>query len=167
MNIIVKNLIYMSLITIFYYATAHAHQDINSKAVEKDMKGFVINIEKATLDNQDFRRVLYTAKHSQLVLMSIAPNEAIGEETHHLDQFIRVEGGKGKAILNNIEHIISDGSALVIPAGVKHNLINTSKEESLKLYTIYSPPELKDGVVHKTKAEAMADHEEFDGKTSE
>ena len=131
------------------------------------MKGFVINIEKATIDNQFFRKVLYTAKHSQLVLMSLTPHEDIGEEVHHLDQFIRIEAGEGKAILNNIEHKISDGSAVVIPAGTRHNIINTSKEKDLKIYTIYSPPEHKDGTVHKTKADAKADKEEFDGKTSE
>lgn len=131
------------------------------------MKGFVINIEKATIDNNFYRKVLYTAKHSQLVLMSLAPNEDIGEEVHHLDQFFRIESGEGKAILNNVEHKISDGSALVIPAGVKHNIINTSKNKDLKLYTIYSPAEHKDGTVHKTKADAKADKEEFDGKISE
>lgn len=131
------------------------------------MKGFVINIEKATIDNQFFRKVLYTAKHSQLVLMSLQPNEDIGEEIHHLDQFFRIESGEGKAILNNTEHKISDGFALVVPAGVKHNIINTSKDKDLKIYTIYSPPEHKDGTIHKTKADAKADKEEFDGKTSE
>lgn len=129
------------------------------------MKGFVTNIEKDTLDNNFFRKVLYTTKNMQLVLMSLDAHEEIGEETHHLDQFIRVEAGEGKAILNSIEHKIGDGSAIVIPAGVKHNIVNTSNAR-LKLYSIYSPPEHKDGVIHKTKAEA-AGHEEFDGKTTE
>lgn len=141
-------------------------QDIQAKSVEPTMKGFVTNIEKDTLDNNYFRKVLYTAKHSQLVLMSLEPNEEIGEETHHLDQFIRIEAGEGKAILNSIEHKIADGSALVIPAGVKHNIINGSKDK-LKLYSVYSPPEHKDGTIHKTKAEALAHEEEFDGKTTE
>lgn len=130
------------------------------------MKGFIGNIEKITLANPNFRKVLYTAKHSQLVVMSIAPNEDIGEEVHQLDQFIRCESGQGKAILNGVEHIISDGFAIIIPAGTKHNLINISNVP-LKLYTIYSPPNHIDGTLHKTKADAMVDEEKFDGHTSE
>lgn len=141
-------------------------QVVQAKNVGPTMKGFVTNIEKDSLDNNYFRQVLYTTKNSQLVLMSLEPHEEIGEETHHLDQFIRIEAGEGKAILNSIEHKIADGSALVIPAGVKHNIINTSKNK-LKLYTVYSPPEHKDGTIHKTKAEALAHEEEFDGKTTE
>ncbi|HOC53636.1 MAG TPA: cupin domain-containing protein, partial [Candidatus Pacearchaeota archaeon] len=118
-------------------------------------------------ENGKFREVLYTAPHSQLVLMSLAPGEDIGEETHTLDQFFRIEKGKGKAVLNDIEYELEDGSAVVVPAGVKHNIINVSSEEPLKLYTIYSPAEHRDGVIHQTKADAMADHEEFDGKTTE
>jgi mannose-6-phosphate isomerase-like protein (cupin superfamily) len=102
------------------------------------MKGYVANIEKLTLENENFRKVLYTAPHSQLVLMSIAPNDDIGEEVHHLDQFLRIEKGKGKAVLNDIEYDLEDGSAVVVPAGVKHNIINVSSEEPLKLYSIYS-----------------------------
>lgn len=128
------------------------------------MKGYVANIEKLSLENTDFRRVLYTAQHSQLVLMSLQPGEEIGEETHPLDQFIRIEGGSGQAILNGVSHGLEDGSAVVIPAGVRHNILN-SGEAVLKLYTIYSPPEHKDGVVHKTKAEAGEEH--FDGHTTE
>ncbi len=131
------------------------------------MKGYVANIEKLTLENENFRKVLYTAPHSQLVLMSIAPNDDIGEEVHHLDQFLRIEKGKGKAVLNDIEYDLEDGSAVVVPAGVKHNIINVSSEEPLKLYSIYSPAEHKDGTIHTTKAEAMANEEEFDGKTTE
>lgn len=131
------------------------------------MKGYVIDIEKATKENDNFRKVLYTAKNSQLVLMSIAPGADIGEEVHELDQFLRIEEGKGKAVLNDVEYEIEDDWAVVVPAGVKHNFINTSESEPLKLYSIYSPPEHRDGVVHTTKEEAMADHEEFDGKTTE
>src|SRR3989338_7828318 len=131
------------------------------------MKGYVINIEKTSLENEYFRKILYTAKNSQLVIMSLKPNEDIGEEIHQLDQFIRCESGNGKAILNNVEHTISDGSAIVIPAGTKHNIINTSPDKPFKLYTLYSPPNHRDAVIHQTKAEAMADDEHFDGKTTE
>ena len=131
------------------------------------MKGYVTNIEKDSLDNNDFRRVLYTAKHSQLVLMSLRPKEDIGEETHNLDQFIRVEAGRGVSILDGVKHQISDGSAVVIPAGTRHNIVNESDTEELKLYTLYSPPEHRDGTVHRTKAEATAHEEHFDGKTTE
>lgn len=130
------------------------------------MKGYVVNIEKATKENGNFRKVLYTAKNSQLVLMTLKPGEDIGEEVHTLDQFIRVEEGEGKAVLDDVEHKIEDGSAVVIPAGTKHNIINTSDSE-IKLYTIYSPPEHRDGVIHVTKDEAIADDEHFDGKTTE
>ncbi len=130
------------------------------------MKGYVVNIEKATEENSNFRKVLYTAKNSQLVVMSLKPNEDIGEEVHDLDQFIRIEEGEGKAILDGVEHLIKDGSAVVIPAGMNHNILNTSNEE-MKLYSVYSPPEHKDKVVHSTKAEAEADDEHFDGTTTE
>lgn len=129
---------------------------------------YVINIEQETLLNQKFRRVLYTAKNSQLVVMSLLPHEEIGIETHQLDQFIRVERGEGKAILNGQEYELNDGSAVVIPAGTEHNIINTSTTEEMKLYTVYSPPNHQDGKVHVTKAEAVADESEhFDGKTTE
>jgi mannose-6-phosphate isomerase-like protein (cupin superfamily) len=131
------------------------------------MKGYVTNIEKDTLENNYFRRVLYTAKNTQLVLMSLQPKEDIGEETHTLDQFIRVEGGDGSAILDGVKHQISDGTAVVIPAGTKHNVVNESNTEQLKLYTLYSPPEHRDGTIHKTKADALAHEEHFDGKTTE
>src|SRR3989344_3746704 len=112
------------------------------------MKGYITNIEKDARENKNFRTVLYTAKNSQLVLMSIRPQEEIGEETHNLDQFIRVEAGEGLAVLDGIEHHIADGSAVVIPAGTKHNIINTSGDTEMKLYTLYSPPEHRDGTVH-------------------
>ena len=131
------------------------------------MKGYVTQLEQATLANDNFRKVLYTAKHSQLVLMSIAPGEDIGEEVHELDQFIRVESGSGKAVLNGEEHPLEDGSAVVVPAGVLHNIVNVSDSEPLKLYTVYSPPEHKDGVVRATKQEAEASEEHFDGQTTE
>lgn len=128
------------------------------------MKGYIANIEKETLENTDYRRVLYTAKNSQLVLMNIQPGDEIGEETHGLDQFIRIEQGKAKAILDGVEHELEDDFAVVIPAGTKHNFINIGDEE-LKLYSIYSPPEHKDGIVEPTKADEIEEH--FDGVTTE
>jgi mannose-6-phosphate isomerase-like protein (cupin superfamily) len=130
------------------------------------MKGYVVNIEKETEKNENFRRVLYTAKNSQLVLMSLKSGEEIGSEVHDLDQFIRVEEGRGKAVLDGKEHELEDGFAVVIPAGTEHNVINTGNK-NMKIYTVYSPPEHKDGVVHKTKADAEADNEHFNGKTTE
>jgi mannose-6-phosphate isomerase-like protein (cupin superfamily) len=131
------------------------------------MKGYITNIEDDTLQNQDFRRVLYTGRNSQLVLMSLQPKEEIGAEIHTLDQFIRVEAGEGVAILDGVRHQISDGTAVVVPAGTKHNIINDSETDELKLYTLYSPPEHRDGTIHKTKADALAHEEHFDGKTTE
>jgi len=131
------------------------------------MKGYVVNIEKETEENSNFRKVLYTAKNSQLVVMSLKPREEIGMEIHDLDQFIRVEEGEGKAVLDGVEHGLKDGSAVVIPAGTNHNIINTSSSEDMKLYTIYSPPEHRDGVLHATKPDAEAEEEHFDGKTTE
>lgn len=122
------------------------------------MTGYVSNIEEKTLQNEYFREVLYTAQHSQIVVMSLNPNEEIGMEVHEIvDQFIKIEKGEGKAILNGEEHDISDGYAVLIPAGVQHNIINTSSEEKLKLYTVYSPAHHKDKTIHKTKLEAEAD----------
>lgn len=121
------------------------------------MKGYVGNIEEETIKNKYFRKVLFTAPNSQLVVMSLKPREEIGEEVHELDQFIRIESGEAKFVLDGEEHKVGDDWAVVVPAGAKHNVINTSDKEELKLYTIYSPPEHKDGTVHKTKEEAMAD----------
>jgi mannose-6-phosphate isomerase-like protein (cupin superfamily) len=131
------------------------------------MKGYLTNIEDDTLKNKDFRRVLYTGKNSQLVLMNLRPKGEIGEEFHALDQFIRVEAGKGVAILDGVEHQLSDGTAVVIPAGTKHNVIDDSHSAELKLYTLYSPPEHRDKTVHKTKADALSHEDHFDGKTTE
>lgn len=132
------------------------------------MKGYVNNIEELSLGNEDFRRVLYTAKNSQLVLMSLRPKEEIGEEVHHLDQFIRCEAGQGKAVLDGVVYDMSDGVVVLVPAGTLHNIINTSPDKPMKLYTLYSPPNHRDGVIHPTKADAVADKEEhFDGKTTE
>jgi mannose-6-phosphate isomerase-like protein (cupin superfamily) len=131
------------------------------------MKGYVTDILKATLENENFRKVLYTAPSSQLVVMSLKPGEEIGAEVHELDQFIKIEKGEGKAILNGAEYALKDDYAVVIPAGVNHNIVNTSPSEPMKLYTVYSPAEHRDGVIHATREEAMADDEHFDGKTTE
>lgn len=132
------------------------------------MQGYLSDIEKLTLDNTNFRHVLYTGKHSQLVLMSLLPGEEIGMETHpDNDQFFRFEKGMGKVIIDDHEYDVADGSAVVIPAGARHNIINTSKSEPLKMYTIYSPPHHKDGIVRATKSEAVAQEAEFDGNTTE
>ncbi len=131
------------------------------------MKGFIGNIEELTLENETFRTVLYTGKHSQLVVMSISAGEDIGEETHTLDQFIRIEEGEGKAVLDGVETPIADGTVVIIPAGCRHNIVNTSRDEALKLYTLYAPPEHKDKTVHATKADAKASDEHFDGVTTE
>lgn len=131
------------------------------------MRGFVTNIEKETLANENFRQVLYTAANSQLVLMSLKPGEEIGAETHELDQFFRFEQGAGKVVLNGVEQEVSDGVAVIVPAGTEHNVINTSPDQPLKLYTIYSPPEHKDKISHPTKADALADTtDHYDGVTS-
>jgi len=132
------------------------------------MKGFNANIEKDTLENNNFRKVLYTGKHSQLVLMSLKPKEEIGLEVHEEnDQFFRFEKGRGKCIIDGNEYDLEDGSAIVVPAGAKHNIINVSATDDLKLYTIYSPAHHKDGVLRATKAEAEADSPEFDGVATE
>ena len=130
------------------------------------MKGYISHIEKDTIENNNFRKVIYTAKHSQLVLMSLNPGEEIGEEVHNVDQFLRIEQGKGKAILDGAEYDVEDDFAIVVPAGARHNVINNT-DGQMKLYTIYSPPNHRDGVVHATKQDAMADDEHFDGKTTE
>ena len=124
------------------------------------MSGFITNIEESTLQNNNFRKVLFTAPHSQLVVMSLLPAEDIGMEVHEtVDQFIRIESGEAKAVLNGEEYTLNVDDAVVIPSGTQHNIINTSNVNLLKLYTIYSPAEHKDGVIHKTKAEAMKEHD--------
>lgn len=130
------------------------------------MKGFVRNIEDITVENDAFRRVLYTAKNCQLVVMALKPNEEIGMEIHPLDQFFRVEEGTGEAILDGVRTAIGEGFAVLVPAGANHNIINTGSVP-LKLYTLYAPPNHRDGVVHRTRDEAEADNEHFDGKTTE
>jgi len=132
------------------------------------MKGYTTNIEKDTLENSNFRKVLYTGKHSQLVLMSLKPKEEIGMEVHEEnDQFFRFEKGQGKCIIDGNEYDLGDGMAIVVPAGSQHNIINTSDTEELKLYTIYSPAHHKDGIVRATKEEASTQQAEFDGNTTE
>ena len=122
------------------------------------MGGFVGNIEEKTLRNSFFRQVLFTGPHSQLVIMSLQPNEDIGLEVHQsVDHFFRIEQGEGKVLINGEEQAIKDGFAIVIPAGTEHNVVNTSADKQLKLYTIYTPPQHKDAIIHKTKEEAMAD----------
>ena len=130
------------------------------------MKGFVQDIESLATHNDEFRRVLYTAKNCQLVLMALKPQEEIGAEVHKLDQFFRVEAGSGEAVIDGLRTPISTGFAVLVPAGARHNIVNTG-EEPLKLYTLYAPPNHRDGVVHHLRADADADTEHFDGKTSE
>lgn len=130
------------------------------------MKGYVQDIESIATDNDDFRRVLYTARNCQLVVMALKPQEDIGAEVHKLDQFFRVEAGSGEAVLDGVRTAIQAGYAVIVPAGARHNIINTGSEP-LKLYTLYAPPNHRDGVVHATRADAEADTEHFDGKTSE
>ena len=130
------------------------------------MKGFVKDIEGLAVKNVDFRQVLYTAKHCQLVVMALKPKEEIGAEVHTLDQFFRVEEGAGEAVLDGVRTAIRAGFAVLVPAGTNHNILNTGTVP-LKLYTLCAPPNHRDGVVHHTRAEAEADHEHFDGKTSE
>jgi len=129
------------------------------------LKGYVQDIESLAVKNNDFRRVLYTAENCQLVLMALKPKEEIGAEVHQLDQFFRVEEGSGEVVLDGVRTPIRAGFAVVVPAGTNHNIINTGSV-SLKLYTIYAPPNHRDGVVHHTRADAEADHEHFDGKTT-
>jgi mannose-6-phosphate isomerase-like protein (cupin superfamily) len=132
------------------------------------LKGFTINLEEETRKNTNFRRVLYTGKYSQLVFMSLKAGEEIGEEVHdNVDQFFRFEGGEGKVVIDDVEHKVTDGIGVIVPAGAKHNVINTSDAEDLKLYTIYSPPQHQDKVIRHTKQEALASEEHFDGRTTE
>lgn len=132
------------------------------------MHGYKDNIESLTNENSNFRKVLYTAKHSQLVLMSLKPSEEIGMEVHAMsDQFFRFEQGQGKVIIDGTEYQVENGDAVIVPAGAEHNVINLSDSEPLKMYTIYSPANHRDGVVHATKEEAEQDSEKFEGVTSE
>ncbi|MBI2019384.1 cupin domain-containing protein [Candidatus Daviesbacteria bacterium] len=124
------------------------------------MNGYITDIEDTAKQNENFRQVLFTAPKSQLVVMSLKPGEDIGEEVHEVDQFIRIEEGEGKVILNGEESPIPEDTAIVIPSGTRHNIINTSAKEKLKLYTIYSPAEHKDSTIHSTKADALADTED-------
>ena len=132
------------------------------------MKGFRTDIEKVTLDNSNFRKVLYTGENTQLVLMSLKPGEEIGLETHEEnDQFFRFEAGEGEVVIDGTRHPVSDGVAVIVPAGAEHNVKNTSQSEELKMYTLYSPPHHKDQIVRATKEEAEANEEDFDGETTE
>ncbi len=131
------------------------------------MKGFHVNIEDETVQNESFRKVVYTGPYMQLVYMTLKPGEAIGMETHGNDQFFRFEKGTGEVVIDDNTYEVEDGSGVVVPAGAKHNVINTSDSESLHLYTIYAPPHHEDGIEFATKAEAEASDEEFDGKTTE
>jgi len=130
------------------------------------MNGFVQDIEQIAVENNEFRRVLYTARHCQLVVMALRPGEEIGMEVHDVDQFFRVEEGAGEAVIDGVRSALQSGSAVVVPAGARHNIVNTGPK-ALKLYTLYAPPHHKDGTVHHTRADAEADHEHFDGATSE
>jgi mannose-6-phosphate isomerase-like protein (cupin superfamily) len=131
------------------------------------MKGFVDNIEDRTVKNSDFRRVLYTGKEMQLVVMALEPGEEIGEEVHEdRDQFFRVEQGRGEVLIDGTRTPIENETGIIVPAGARHNVRNTG-HEPLKIYTIYAPPEHKDGTVHATKTQADASDEHFDGRTSE
>ena len=131
------------------------------------MKGFIEDIEKLTEDNTDFRRVLYTGKNMQLVLMSLKAGEEIGEEVHEdRDQFFRVEQGSGEVLIDGVRTPVKADDAIIVPAGARHNVVNNGSA-ALKLYTLYAPPEHKDGTIRVTKAEADAKEEHFDGKTTE
>ena len=131
-------------------------------------KGFVANLEEATRKNTDFRRVLYTGKYSQLVLMSLRPGEEIGEETHDdVDQFFRFEEGQGMVIIDGVKNAVKDGSGVFVPSGARHNVVNTSKSLDLKLYTLYAPPEHLDMTIRKTRQDALRLEEHFDGTTTE
>jgi mannose-6-phosphate isomerase-like protein (cupin superfamily) len=140
---------------------------LQEQLAENKKKGHSVNIEDETIGNDNFRKVLYTGENTQLVLMSIKPGEDIGSEVHHgIDQFFRVESGDGEAIINGNVYKITDGFSVIVPAGAEHNFVNTGTSD-LKLYSLYSPPHHKDGIIHKTKADAIQDKEKFDGKTTE
>ena len=130
------------------------------------MKGYVQDIEAVTVANRDFRRVLYTAEHCQLVVMALGPSEEIGEEVHDVDQFFRIEAGSGSVVIDGVRTPLRPGSAIVVPAGARHNVVNDGPT-ALQLYTLYAPPHHRDGVVHHRRADADADSEHFDGRTTE
>lgn len=142
-------------------------EDLNNGGIMVK-RGFVGNLEQETRKNKDFRRVLYTGKYSQLVLMRLRPGEEIGAETHgDVDQFFRFEEGTGKIEIDGVAHKVKDGDGVIVPAGSLHNVVNTSEGRDLKLYTIYSPPEHRDKVVRHSKAQALASEEHFGGETTE
>jgi mannose-6-phosphate isomerase-like protein (cupin superfamily) len=146
---------------------AHTRKLNENREVKEMKKGFAANLEEETRKNTDFRRVLYTGKYSQLVLMCLRPMEDIGEETHDdVDQFFRFEEGEGVVVIDGVKNMVKDGSGVIVPSGAKHNVVNTSTK-NLKLYTIYSPPEHQDKVVRKIKQEALAREEHYDGKPTE
>jgi mannose-6-phosphate isomerase-like protein (cupin superfamily) len=150
------------------YSKKKKQKGISPDGVVNKADGFVGNIESLTNTNENFRKVIYTGKHSQLVLMKLLPGEDIGMEVHEsVDQFFRVDSGEGTVVIDGKRYRITDGTGIVVPAGAEHNVINSSKDRDLKLYTIYSPPEHKDGTIRATKQEAEAQKEEFDGKTTE
>ena len=151
---------------VFYRLSTKYVQQLMKNKKASDAKGFSVNIEKDTIDNVNFRKVLYTGNYMQLVLMSLKPGEDIGDEVHGVDQFFRFEEGTGEAVINGHKYPVADGSSVVVPANSKHNIKNTG-EEDLKLYSIYSPPHHEDGTMHKTKDIAMKDDEEFEGTTTE
>lgn len=142
----------LGILEIFYIFFFNKHK--NNSVREG---GFVANIEKETLDNDNFRKVLFTSDYGQLVVMNLLPNEEIGEEIHHVDQFFRLEKGQAKIIIDGKENSLTDGHVAIVPSGSKHNVINTSSSEFLKLYTIYMPPQHKDGTIHKTREEGELD----------
>ena len=132
------------------------------------VKGFYSNIQRDVMENTNFRKVLYTSVHLQVVLMTLKPGEEIGEEIHNAnDQFFRFESGNGKCFINENEYNVMDGDAIVVPAGAKHNVVNTGTDSDLKMYTIYAPPNHKDGIVRSTKTEAEDFPEKFDGEITE
>jgi mannose-6-phosphate isomerase-like protein (cupin superfamily) len=140
----------------------------DNREVKEMKKGFAANLEEETRKNTDFRRVLYTGKYSQLVLMCLKPMEDIGEETHDdVDQFFRFEEGEGVVVIDGVKNVVKDGSGVIVPSGAKHNVVNKSKTKNLRLYTIYSPPEHQDKVIRKTKQEALAREEHYNGKPTE
>ena len=143
-------------------------QTASVKPQKSIMKGFKSNIEKDALKNENFRKVLYTSKNLQLVLMSLKPGEEIGSEIHvNSDQFFRFESGKGKCIINENEYNVESGDVIIVPVGSKHNVINTDATKELKMYTIYAPPNHQDGIINPTKNDAEINDIEFDGKTTE